>query len=536
MMTMMKRFSIAAAASCLLAAALLLSGCAEVLNPSAGQAAGTGTVRVLINGGNAAAARTVFPDFTGDLGATTALYYKYWFAKNGGAAAEKTPDAGSQFILEVGTYTLTVEAYTDAGKTAKVGTGDGTVGGNTSFAITAGPNATPITVTLEPWSATTTGTFTYTITYPAGATLDTLTWAPAATPAVTVDLLITDTAVEHISVTTTSGSTAGAKTLAAPGNYVVRALLTDSAGKIAGKEEVVRIYGGLNTVIDAGISGKEYGFAFTAGDFIEPLYKLVDPTNQNIKTKFGASTATEAFAKLHYLISSPIGTDDFTTIIALGDYIDLDSLPISGSVAINDVALDANRRLLRLIVVGINSFSTGAAAANNPGAPGHVVFQFQNIPVTHRMEATDINTNGYLGSEMRTYLTGAFLTGLKAVTGLTDAMLWGPTRKVANKGSGADGTHTITDTLWLPTEWEMFGSNTYSSTTHETSTNQARLEYYDSPARRIKYISGLTATEYWLASPNPSNTVAFDVVNNSGAAYVNVASAVGGCAPAFCVK
>jgi hypothetical protein len=57
MMNKTKRFSIAAAlaASCLLAAALLLASCADALSPATGKAAdettapGTGLVRVVIN-------------------------------------------------------------------------------------------------------------------------------------------------------------------------------------------------------------------------------------------------------------------------------------------------------------------------------------------------------------------------------------------------------------------------------------------------------------------------------------------------------
>ena len=94
-------------------------------------------------------------------------------------------------------------------------------------------------------------------------------------------------------------------------------------------------------------------------------------------------------------------------------------------------------RLLRLTVVGINSFKRDGAAANNPGAPDHVVFQFQNIPVFRQMNPTDTNLVGYAGSEMRTYLIGNFLTGLKNATGLTDAMLWAHTRYVPNQGQKA---------------------------------------------------------------------------------------------------
>jgi hypothetical protein len=269
-----------------------------------------------------------------------------------------------------------------------------------------------------------------------------------------------------------------------------------------------------------------------------PLYALVDQTNTNIAAKFGVSTASAAFTSLHYLISSPEGTDDFTTIIALGDYIDLPSLTIieSGTETITDMAIAANSsRLLRLIVVGINSFN-----GINGNSTDHVVFQFQNIPIPHSMEASDINTSGYFGSWMRTYLTGAFLTGLQAAAGLTTDMLWGPTRYVANKGQGADGTDTITDTLWLPTEWEMFGARTSSSQTYEVDAGQARLEYYAAGSggdtSRVKYNSGNAAAYYWLATPRSDDALTFCLVQPNGTASGYLASGGNGIAPAFCVK
>jgi hypothetical protein len=285
--------------------------------------------------------------------------------------------------------------------------------------------------------------------------------------------------------------------------------------------------------------------AYVSGD-----YTIADATNPDLLAKFGVSTASHAFTALHNLISAPATGDDFTTIIALGDYVDLPSLTIDGTT-ITDTAIAANSsRLLRLIVVGINSFNSqgsydlsaapvsDAAAKGYNDATAHVVFQFQNVPVTHQMEATD--TDGYAGgSAMRTWLTASFLPGLQAATGLTNTELWAPTRYVANNGY-ATAADEITDTLWLPTEWEMDGSNDNSSLTYETAANQARLEYYPAgtsgDTSRIKYDNNNNATWYWLASPWRGDVGMFVYVYTAGDAYGNNASVVGGCAPAFCVR
>ncbi|GHV64989.1 hypothetical protein AGMMS49587_18470 [Spirochaetia bacterium] len=269
-------------------------------------------------------------------------------------------------------------------------------------------------------------------------------------------------------------------------------------------------------------------------------------SGSDLKVKFSVSTAADAFTAVHTAIQD--GT--YLTKIALGDYIDLDSLTITGSDTITDKDLgspgewDYHGRLLRLIVVGINSFKRdgtgepGTVNANNPsGGPDHVVFQFQNIPVKHDMNATDTNVGGYLGSAMRTYITGDFLTGLQTTTGLTNDMLWAPARKVSQGGDPEAGTDTITtDTLWLPTVWEMFGSNgLVSSPTSETVTNQARLEYYATGAF-LKYDSSDNCSSYWLASPKYWSADEFAYVGIDGYFYDLIASEVTGCAPAFCVK
>jgi hypothetical protein len=302
------------------------------------------------------------------------------------------------------------------------------------------------------------------------------------------------------------------------------------------------------------------------------LNQPVTPTD--LKLRFGF-TATDAegvsavFTAVHNLITTPIGNDSFATIIKLGDWIDLPSLHVAG-YPVDDIDIDGGGRygkididsnttlagnhgaLLRLIVVGINSFAEITNVGNDTDnaynqATPHVVFQFQNLPGTHRMEATDTSQNGYLGSEMRKYLApvdathplgvggGNFLTGL-INAGVPDAVLWAPSRRVTNKGSGAYTADTIADKLWLPTDWEMFGSNHNANATYENSTNQASFAgFYNGNGARKKYNASNSAGNYWLASPY-SNFTSFCFVGNDGADYHGSANFVGGVAPVFCVR
>ncbi|GHV90757.1 hypothetical protein AGMMS50268_12600 [Spirochaetia bacterium] len=318
------------------------------------------------------------------------------------------------------------------------------------------------------------------------------------------------------------------------------------------------------------ISGLTNGTAYTftvkakdtAGNIVAgtsvtatPSYVLVDPENPDITIKFGRRrspsvplTISETFASLHELISNPQGTDDFTKIIELGDYINLVSLTINGAKIDDQELAYGGGRSLGLMVVGKNSFKRDGAANNNLGAPDHVVFHFRNVPVRYQMSYNLYNTNGYDGSPMAAYIRNYFLPGLKAAAGLTDEMLWAPRRMVSKGGYPIAGVDTVEDTLWLPTEWEMFGER-FGSAEIEVDAGQAWLEYYTTDERRTKFSVfspwqnpggsfSPGADTYWLASASGTNTsgmgyrsVYYSGEKNSGAATNN-----DGCVPAFCIK
>ncbi|GHV66699.1 hypothetical protein AGMMS49928_02000 [Spirochaetia bacterium] len=262
----------------------------------------------------------------------------------------------------------------------------------------------------------------------------------------------------------------------------------------------------------------------------------------NLMTEFRAGSVTAAFNAIHEFLQTcngkPNRADAIRSRIALGDYLDLPALTVQkdsggGGFSAVNTSLGEHGALLRLIVVGVDSFTK-----TNSGAPAHVVFQFQNIPVEHRMNRTNSNKGGYAKSEMRSYLTSKFLPGL-AAAGLPESIIWTPTRYIANGGDKATAADALIDKLWLPTEMEMRGSNHASNKTYETAQNQARLEFYEGDAKRKKYNLENNADLgmwYWEASPYSSSAANFARVNLYGYTSTIHASAVGGCAPAFCVR
>jgi hypothetical protein len=280
----------------------------------------------------------------------------------------------------------------------------------------------------------------------------------------------------------------------------------------------------------------------------------------SIKKKFGVTLTGKAgvnaaFQELHAFIQNG-GLDTATNVIQLGNYIDLEGgLTVTaygegggGFSSANDwnstiTIQDADRgKLSRLIVVGINSFQDYASYVyqedtDNPSRP-HVVFQFQNIPVTRRMNdlntaGSSTNTGGYPASEMREYLKKNFYDGLTTTAGVPAEVLWAPSRVMAT-ADATDKKMPINDLLWLPTLYEMLGEY---SVTAETQQNQPRLAYNDNSSRKKVDKSRTTYKAYWLASGEFTGNAAFYTVKTDGKKN-STSGAVNplGVAPAFCVQ
>jgi len=262
--------------------------------------------------------------------------------------------------------------------------------------------------------------------------------------------------------------------------------------------------------------------------------------------------------------------------IVLGDWIDLQSLTveeypdIAGRINASNIDLSPHGKLLRLIVVGNNSFHSGkgeggAYDKTECDDTPHLVFQFQNLPGMAKMQSYS-EAGGYKATGMRKYLvptgdagSGNFLVGL-VKAGVPDAVLFAPKRYVTNNGNRAwwegdifgeekkedlaDGADEIQDKVWLPTAREMFGRDAYANGAYETAANQARLDYYTNDAARVKYKSDGGAYYYWEASPGwalshgPGQTDngSFCAVTTSGDSNYSWPTNDRGVAPAFCIK
>ncbi|WP_461255308.1 hypothetical protein [Treponema sp. R80B11-R83G3] len=221
---------------------------------------GYGRVSIDLIGGDAEqeSARTVLPS-------TAFFRYVYTFTKVGQTTGtEKTPNSQGNFILEAGSYTVQVQAYI-------VSNADTTLaasGTSSTFTVGSGSN-TSVQVQLTGQTTGTQGSFKYTITYPAGATMEiSLKKWPGLT---------------NITLTPTDVLQGNGKTQTLNNLDVASYLLTvliSKDGLKAGKSEAVHIYPSIVT---------EYTKDFTDEDMLV----AIPPTFNNTATTLTADTWTD---------------------------------------------------------------------------------------------------------------------------------------------------------------------------------------------------------------------------------------------------
>ena len=268
---------------------------------------------------------------------------------------------------------------------------------------------------------------------------------------------------------------------------------------------------------------------------------------RNLLELFGVSTIPEVFAELRRLCNNN-GEIDNTGIphfnsLQIGDYIDgLDfagtAAPAGGTAPQAWNATYLNNR------IEISGFNTYKGIGSTENIKNHILFTFTNIIAKIRMNATDIITGGYLQSEARTWLegangdgTGAFAVKLKQQMG--GDYLYKVSRIFPKESGGYDWGSTA---IFIPTELDVFGiplwgsEGPYESGKRSAYTTPLQFPIHArSQARRAKRWNG-SRDWWWLSSPYYGSSSAFtNVSGNGGSTNYFYASAVGGCAPAFCV-
>jgi|WetSurMetagenome_2_1015567.scaffolds.fasta_scaffold04818_2 hypothetical protein len=241
---------------------------------------------------------------------------------------------------------------------------------------------------------------------------------------------------------------------------------------------------------------------------------------RNLLTVLGVSTVAAAMAALSTRCNGT-GTPDFSGLM-IGDYLDLPSLTVDGTT----YTWSDTYQNLRIVISGFNQY---IHVGNTENTKNHILWTFKNCVLQRQMNTTNTNTGGYAASALKTYLDGVFALGLGSALGSSD-YLYTIRRAISAKSS----TGWASETVFLPTEVEVFGVSTYGDDQVAWNTNVQFPIFRNSAFYRIKKYNGSRAW-WWEATPYASDAAAFCYVHGDGSSLAGYASVSGGgVAPAFC--
>lgn len=167
------------------------------------------------------------------------------------------------------------------------------------------------------------------------------------------------------------------------------------------------------------------------------------------------------------------------------------------------------------VVMELASINDGEGTAGAYYPRGTADFISKDCMLTTRqMNTSNTNSGGWPSCKMRTDLNNVVYVLLPQA--VKDAIV----EKTHKSSAGGQSTTLVehSDKLWLPTEWEIFGSITYAAGTENGNVNK-HYAVFDSAGDRIKHLgTGGAATAWWECSPYVSASTAFCRVTASGEA------------------
>lgn len=188
------------------------------------------------------------------------------------------------------------------------------------------------------------------------------------------------------------------------------------------------------------------------------------------------------------------------------------------------------------------------ATTNNSIALDDNNYNSQTSSIAYNMNSSNINSGGWASCRMRTTIIDADATSpssasvnsfLAALPSDLQTVLKRCTKYTDNTGNNTGSVQSnvtaTQDWAFLLSEYEVFGSITYSNSFE--ANYQQQYQYYVDGNSKVKYRQSSTSdtARWWERSPYAANSASFCYVNAGGAASNAGASNSRGFAPAFCV-
>ena len=181
-----------------------------------------------------------------------------------------------------------------------------------------------------------------------------------------------------------------------------------------------------------------------------------------------------------------------------------------------------SNKTYNLQLVSINDGS-GTAGTYYPNHTADFI-AVELLASTHNMNSSDTNQGGWGNSQMRSYLNSTIYNTLPS--DLKSVII--QKTHMHTRGNKQTTVISVSDNLWLPTEWECVGNGNLSG---DTANYNKHYSVFSTNASRIKKIVGSTSADiWWLASPLQNYSEYFCRVSATGGIGDNVASGTRGVA------
>jgi hypothetical protein len=269
---------------------------------------------------------------------------------------------------------------------------------------------------------------------------------------------------------------------------------------------------------------------FKQNDYIIFKKNNNDIDLNNILIPFDTSTDEQLTNMVNAYYNGIITLDDVKSVWSVGDKrkISLSAMETTG-VGESHVAQDQYFTILDFehddLVTSVNSKTKALITIQQLN-----VLSNETATENGYMNSSNTNLGGWDACARRTWCNNIFKTALPNYI----QEIIRPVKKLTSAGNKSTTINTSTDSIFLLSEIEIFGSTTYSASGEGT-----QYEYYKTSSNRIKY-SGNASTNgstnrWWERSPQSRGTDSFCLVYSKGTVYTGGASYVYGLAPAFCI-
>ncbi|MBQ8619055.1 MAG: hypothetical protein IJ418_16285 [Clostridia bacterium] len=228
------------------------------------------------------------------------------------------------------------------------------------------------------------------------------------------------------------------------------------------------------------------------------------------------------------LFAEAISNNSAITSTTSTVYIDFGSVHRKLSVG-DQVTLAVNGTNYAFDIIGFNhdalTTATAYGASTATGKAGITLQMHDIFATTYPMNSSNTNSGGWGSSVMRSTTMGT----MKGYLPSTWQSVIKPVNKKTSAGNKSTTINTSSDSCFLLSEVEIFGTTTYS-----VSGEGTQYAYYKAGNSTIKNKSG-SAYYWWERSPYASYTYSFCCVFSDGSASYYYASYSYGVAFGFCV-